>query len=53
MGKTVERLLLLDLRQEEHAVGFNPLALSPLAGGGDAHSRAFHILGVLRQQADS
>ena len=53
MGKAVERLLLLDLRQEEHAVGFNPLALSPLAGGGDAHSRAFHILGVLRQQADS
>jgi len=53
LGKTAERLLLLDLRQEEHIVGFNPLALHPLGGGGDAHSRAFHILGVLRQQADS
>ncbi len=52
LGKTAERLLLLDLRQEEHVVGFNPLALHPSAGGGNAHSRAFHVLGVLRQQAE-
>lgn len=45
--KVAERLLLLDLRQEEYSVGFNPLA-----GAGDAYSRAFHLLGVLRRQAD-
>jgi len=43
-----ERLVLLDLRAEEWAVGFNPLA-----GPGQAWSRALHTLAVLRQQADS
>lgn len=43
-----DRLTLLDLRQDEFAVGFNPLA-----GSGDSHSRAFHVLSVLRQQTDS
>ena len=43
-----KRLLLLDLRQQEHSVGFNPLT-----GTGDAYNRAFHTLDVLRQQADS
>jgi hypothetical protein len=43
-----DRLLLLDLRDPEHVVGFNPLA-----GDGDAYSRAFHVLAVLRKQAES
>lgn len=42
------RLLLLDLRSSEQAVGFNPLL-----GEGDAYSRALHLLEVLRQQSDS
>lgn len=43
-----ERLLLLDLRRPDHTVGFNPLA-----GSGDAHSRALFVLDVLRRQSDS
>ncbi len=43
-----ERLLLLDLRDEGHAVGFNPLA-----GEGDAYSRSLHLLDVLRRQSES
>ena len=43
-----ERLLLLDLRRSEYAVGFNPLA-----GGGEVYSRALHVLSVLKTQADS
>lgn len=43
-----KRLLLLDLRDQEHVVGFNPLL-----GAGETYSRAFHLLGVLRQQAES
>ena len=43
-----ERLLLLDLRDESHAVGFNPLS-----GDGDAYSRSLHLLEVLRRQSES
>jgi len=43
-----KHLLLLDLREKDHSVGFNPLN-----GTGDAYGRAFHTLDVLRQQADS
>ena len=43
-----ERTLLLDLRQEEFAVAFNPLT-----GPGDPYARALHVLSVLRQQSDS
>jgi hypothetical protein len=43
-----ERLLLLDLRQSEHAVGFNPLA-----GEGEVYARALHVLSVLKAQSDS
>lgn len=43
-----ERLLLLDLRDREHVVGFNPLA-----GESEVHTRALHLLAVLRYQSDS
>jgi len=43
-----DRLLLIDLRDQEQIVGFNPLL-----GAGETYSRAFHLLGVLRQQAES
>jgi hypothetical protein len=43
-----ERLLLLDLRQEQHIVGFNPLI-----GEGDPYNRAFHLLSVLKRQSES
>ena len=43
-----ERLLLLDLRRGEHAVGFNPLA-----GEGEVYARALHVLSVLKVQSDS
>lgn len=43
-----ERLLLMDLREADHVVGFNPLA-----GEGDAYSRALHLLSVLKYQSDS
>jgi len=42
------RLLLIDLRQSEHIVGFNPLA-----GEGTAYNRALHVLSVLKQQSES
>lgn len=42
------RLLLVDLRQEEQVVGFNPLL-----GEGDAYNRALHVLSVLKQQSES
>ncbi len=43
-----ERLLLLDLRNTQHVVGFNPLAEE-----GEAHGRALHLLSVLKHQSDS
>ena len=43
-----KRLLLLDLRETGHSVGFNPLT-----GPGDPYNRAFLTLDVLRQQAES
>jgi hypothetical protein len=43
-----ERLLLLDLRDKEQVVGFNPLA-----GETDPYNRALHILSVLKQQTES
>lgn len=43
-----QRLLLLDLRDSQQIVGFNPLL-----GEGDTYSRALHLLEVLRQQSDS
>ncbi|MBV9864608.1 MAG: type IV secretion system DNA-binding domain-containing protein [Abitibacteriaceae bacterium] len=43
-----ERLLLLDLRQSEAVVGFNPLL-----GEGDVYKRALHILGILEKLSDS
>ena len=43
-----ERLLLLDLRNTQHVVGFNPLAEE-----GETHSRALHLLSVLKHQSDS
>lgn len=39
---------LIDLRQKERVVGFNPLA-----GDGDIHSRAHLVLDVLRRESDS
>ena len=42
------KLLLLDMRQSEQVVGFNPLL-----GEGDAYGRAFHVLSVLKANADS
>lgn len=43
-----ERLSLIDLREDEFAVGLNPLY-----GPAVPHSRALHVLGVLRRNADS
>jgi hypothetical protein len=43
-----DRLLNIDLRDENGVVGFNPLL-----GPGEVYSRAFHLLSVLRQQAES
>ena len=43
-----QRLLLLDLRDQESVVGFNPLA-----GEGDIHSRALHMLSVFEHQSSS
>ncbi len=43
-----ERLLLMDLRETSHVVGFNPLL-----GEGDVYSRALHLLSVLKAQSDS
>ena len=43
-----DHLLLLDLRDQAHAVGFNPLA-----GAGDAYNRALHVLAVVKAQSDS
>ena len=42
-----ERLLFLDLRDREFAIGFNPLA-----GEGDAYSRALHAFDVIKAQVD-
>ncbi len=49
-GKDVDpsRVCLIDLRDDSTVVPFNPLG-----GSGDAHSRAFHVLAVLRDQAES
>ncbi len=43
-----KRLLLMDLRETEALVGFNPLA-----GEGDAYNRSLHLLSVLKYQSDS
>lgn len=43
-----KRLLMIDLRNGEQVVGFNPLI-----GQGDSYSHALHLLEVLRQQSDS
>lgn len=43
-----ERLHLIDLCDDEFITPFNPLS-----GSGDVYSRAFHLLGVLRRNADS
>lgn len=43
-----ERTVLLDLRDAEQIIGFNPLA-----GTAEAHSRAYLVLDALRNQADS
>lgn len=43
-----KRLLLLDLRDNESAVGFNPLS-----GGDDTYTRALLMLSVLKKQSDS
>ena len=43
-----ERLLLVDLRNGEHAVGFNPLS-----GHGDAYTRMLLMLAVLKKQSES
>lgn len=43
-----KRLLLLDLRDSTHSVGFNPLV-----GDGDAYTRALLMLSVLKKESDS
>jgi hypothetical protein len=43
-----QRLLLVDLRQDEQIVGFNPLL-----GEGNVYNRALHVLSVLKQQSES
>lgn len=43
-----KRLLLMDLRETHHVVGFNPLL-----GEADVYSRALHLLSVLKYQSDS
>lgn len=43
-----QRLLLMDLREADHVVGFNPLL-----GETDVYSRALHLLSVLKYQSDS
>jgi len=45
---TAKRLCLLDLRDSSPALGFNPLL-----GPGETQSRAFHLLGVIREQSES
>ena len=47
------RVLLLDLRDAERVVAFNPLASEPGAPEEDRYQRALHLLGILRQQSDS
>ncbi len=42
------RVLLIDLRQSEWSVGFNPLV-----GAGDPVQRAYHTLAVLQRNAES
>ena len=54
-----KRLLLLDLRDAESVVGFNPLAgesagdTGDADAAGDAYTRALHLLDVLKTQSDS
>jgi len=43
-----ERLLLVDLRDRDSIVSFNPLQ-----GDGDSYNRALHVLDVLRQQYEN
>lgn len=43
-----KRLLLLDLRDSDYSVGFNPLV-----GDGDAYTRALLMLSVLKKDSDS
>lgn len=43
-----EHLFFLDLRDNQFAVGFNPLA-----GEGDIYNRALHVLAVIKTQSES
>lgn len=43
-----EHLFFLDLRDNQFAVGFNPLA-----GEGDIYNRALHVLSVIKTQSES
>ena len=43
-----QRVLILDLRQSAWTVGFNPLQ-----GPGDPYARAYHVLSVLKTNAES
>ena len=43
-----DHLLMLDLRDNHYAVGFNPLA-----GAGDVYNRALHVLAVVKAQSES
>lgn len=43
-----DRVTLIDLRDNDHIIGFNPLS-----GSAEAHSRAFQVLDALRSQSES
>ncbi|HEY3329244.1 MAG TPA: type IV secretion system DNA-binding domain-containing protein [Capsulimonadaceae bacterium] len=47
-AETGKKLLLVDLRDAEFSVGLNALS-----GDGDAYSRAFGVLAILKQHAES
>ena len=47
-GIDPQRVTLLDLREKSRIVGFNPLA-----GSGEPHVRALHIIDTLRSESDS
>ena len=44
----IKRICLLDLRSSTPSLGFNPLI-----GPGETQSRAFHLLGVIKEQSES
>ena len=47
-GVDPDRVCLIDFRDDSRIIPINPLG-----GGGDAHSRAFHVLAILKHQAES